>query len=302
MRVRSIVVAAVLLTSLAVTPMAWAGKKLPDLAPTVGGVDQGYAFIGGRLKMEATDTTINVGKARAAGSVTTFYLSKKDPKARRELTTRKVGALKPGEADSGSERADGRNDFPAGAYRIVACVDAKDKVKESDEGNNCGKVVSPKRFYSAYEEWEGSLSGTAPGVLTPDAKEKWESTDVSFGSPSVAGGIFQYPVTGGAITYTFSGTTQTGCGTYSGGGTFALDRNFGLLTIDYDGENYNAGAGATLGSQYPITSACGPGAWGAHEPALETGETKLKDGASTLKGAAADPSQGANYKWELEGR
>ncbi|MFN8149986.1 MAG: CARDB domain-containing protein [Solirubrobacterales bacterium] len=301
MKARPFVLAlAFLLGSLLAAPSASAKAK-PDLLPIAGSLDKAFSFIGGRWKLQASDTTTNKGRGRAGPTLTRFYLSKNG--RRTELTSRPVGGLKPGEIDSGAQGPRGRNDLPAGSYRVIACADAEDQEKETNEQNNCGRVEFPRRFLSAYEEWQGKFGGTGPGTLTADSIETWKTIDdVTFGDPININGIFQYKVLGGSVNYTFSGTSSTGCGTYSGSGTFALDRQFGLLTVDYVGNTYSAAAGPGLGASYQLTSLCGTGGWGAHEPALGVELMKMTDGASVLKGAGTDPTQpGVNYTWNLAG-
>lgn len=305
MKTRSSLVALVIaMTCPLLAPAAEAAKKQPDLALTEGALKgKDVHFIGERLKLDAQDATINLGAAKAGPTLTRMYLAPGGGKKNYiELSSRAVGALKPGKIDRGSEGVRPSLRIPPGGYAIVVCVDVKDQVAESDEGNNCSQASSPDRFYAAYREWEGSITGTAPGVLTPDAIETWKSTDATFEYKRHVIGQFQYGVAGGSVTFKFSGSSST-CGGYAGGGTFALDRNYGALYIDYNSKKYTGAAGPTLGSQYNLTSACGQDTWGAHGSIFNPQGVNLPKEASELKGAAAEPTGlGGNFTWALEGK
>lgn len=111
--------------------------SLPDLvvaalAPASGSVARGSTLV-------VKDTTANVGRRRAAGSVTRFYLSKDTARGAgdRLLGSRKVSALAPGSRQKSSTRLTVPVGTPATGYHVLACADANRRVKEAKEGNNC---------------------------------------------------------------------------------------------------------------------------------------------------------------------
>jgi len=280
-----------------------AGKKLPDLKPAEAGFDgKPFAFIGKPLRVSVEDTTANAGKARAGPTLTRVFL--KHGGDRRRVDERAVGALRPRERDRGKTHSKGPNEFPAGAYRVIVCADAKDQVKESNERNNCGRVTSPAWFYSTYEQWEGRINGTAPGLF--GVLQTWKpSPNASFGFDGyLGGGLFSWKVDGGGVTYTTEGSSA-GC-SYSGSGTFALDRNFGQLLLNYNSDTYTANAAVSVGATYTVVETCpgGPRNWTAYPPllALQAIQQKLPFGATVLKGALADPAlKDVLYTWNLAG-
>jgi hypothetical protein len=284
-------------------PAAEAAKKLPDLRPTEAGFNgKQFAFIGKPLRVSVTDTTYNKGSAKAGPTLTRAFLQHGGD--RRRLGEHAVGALRPNRRDVGESDARGTNEFPAGAYKIVVCADAKDQVKESNERNNCGRVTSPPSFYSVYEQWEGSINGTGPGLF--GTQETWRpATDASFGFDGyLGGGLFSWKVDGGAVKYTTAGS-GAGC-SYNGSGTFALDRRFGQLLLNYDTGTYTASAGPNPGATYTVAENCSGSIINrtafARPVALLALQQNLPYGSTALKGAFADPAvKGVNYTWNLAG-
>ena len=115
---------------------AAAAKKAPDL--TVSAIKAtGSPAAGQALSVQVK--VKNSGRKKAKGSQTSFVLSRdaKAGKGDRKLKTRKVKAI----AVKKTAKATLKLTVPAGtnpgAYRVIACADAKKKVKESNERNNC---------------------------------------------------------------------------------------------------------------------------------------------------------------------
>lgn len=300
------VVAVALLALLALfAPAAEAGKHgKPDLVPTAGRFDgKAFALIGKPLRGTVTDVTANKGSKRAGSTLTRVYLQ--HGRDRYRLVDRAVGALGSGERDQGASDPRGNNNYLAGAYKVVICVDAKDQEKESNERNNCGRVDQLHFFYSTYEQWEGSINGSGPGMF--GTEETWRpATDASFGFDGyLGGGLFTWKVDGGAVKYTTAGS-GAGC-TYSGSGTFALDRNSGQLLLNYDTGTYTASAGPGFGATYTVVENCSGSITNrtafARPAALLALQQNLPFGSTVLKGAFADPAvNGVNYTWNLAGK
>ena len=93
-------------------------------------------------KFTIFDNTVNKGVVSASASTTRYYLSKDTAKGAGDLLigTRAVPALTPlgqaGNLSSGSALATIPNAV-AGAYRVLACADDANIVKETSETNNC---------------------------------------------------------------------------------------------------------------------------------------------------------------------
>lgn len=115
---------------------AAAAKKGPDLKVSMlaaaGSPAPGTAF---RLQLAVK----NAGKKTAKASQTAVVLSKDAKRSAddRALAAQKVKALKPRKAAKASLKLTVPAAAVAGSYRVVACADAKKKVKETSEKNNC---------------------------------------------------------------------------------------------------------------------------------------------------------------------
>lgn len=115
-----------------------APKKRPDLVVSAVSVSPGKVVAGGVLKV--SDTTRNKGRKKAKRSVTRYALSanKKWDKKDVVLGSRVVKALKPGKKHAVKARsARVAAATRPGTYWLLACADAKKKVRESNERNNC---------------------------------------------------------------------------------------------------------------------------------------------------------------------
>lgn len=85
------------------------------------------------------DVTVNKGPARAAKSVTTYYLStdKRLTRGDRALGGRSVPALAPRSRRAGSVTVRVPAATVVRSFWVLACADARKRVRESREGNNC---------------------------------------------------------------------------------------------------------------------------------------------------------------------
>ncbi len=91
-----------------------------------------------KLRADAASATVtlkNAGRAKAKGSQVALTLSKdaKASKDDRALTSASVKAL----ASKKNGSVTVKLTVPAGTYRVIACADPKNKVRESNEKNNC---------------------------------------------------------------------------------------------------------------------------------------------------------------------
>lgn len=122
-------------------PANAASKKRPDLVVSSVAASPAKVAAGGVLTVK--DTTANRGRKAAPRSVTRYVLSK-DKKLNRgdvRLRDRAVRALKPRKKQATKAL---KVRVPAttkpGTYWLLACADARKKVKESNERNNCRAV------------------------------------------------------------------------------------------------------------------------------------------------------------------
>jgi hypothetical protein len=90
--------------------------------------------------LTAQSVTKNVGRKRAPASATFYFLSldtKKDASDIRLVGQQSVKALKAGKSGSGSARVSLPTSVAPGAYFLLGCADGANKVKETNEKNNC---------------------------------------------------------------------------------------------------------------------------------------------------------------------
>ena len=139
---------------------AYAAPARPDLSVTklqvAGSVAPGQA-------VSATVTVKNAGRGKAKGTQAALTLSKdaKAGKDDRALTTGSIKSL----AKRKSAGATFKLTVPAGTatgtYRVIACADPKNKVRESNEKNNC-------RASGPFQVRSGVFGSPQPsGPLTP---------------------------------------------------------------------------------------------------------------------------------------
>ena len=111
---------------------------LPDLAVTgtsvpPSAVQRGHAF-------SMSDTVQNFGSVAAGASTTRYYLSRDTAKGAGDILlagSRAVGALGASATSNGAIAVTVPASAATGAYRLLACADDVNAVKEVNEGNNC---------------------------------------------------------------------------------------------------------------------------------------------------------------------
>jgi RHS repeat-associated protein len=113
-----------------------AAAKGPDL--TVSKLQASGSAAPGQ-QLTATVTVKNAGGKKAKASQTAFVLSKDAKRSNddRRLTTGNVKALAPRKTAKSTVHLTIPAGTPAGVYHVVACADARKKVKEANEKNNC---------------------------------------------------------------------------------------------------------------------------------------------------------------------
>jgi hypothetical protein len=137
-RAAAAVAVAVSTTVVLIPPAAAAAR--PDLSVTA--LSKPPASLRRGRTFNITDTTKNVGKAKAKASTTRYYLSKDNKRGGltdiRLAKSRKVKILGRGKAHKGTVKGVvvPKTIAPA-SYFLLACADDLKKVKESNEKNNC---------------------------------------------------------------------------------------------------------------------------------------------------------------------
>jgi hypothetical protein len=90
----------------------------------------------------ASDTTRNDAAERAAGSVTTYYLSRTGEQGDIKLKNRYIPELGPLGESSGVMSLKIPESTPLGTYWLVACADRTSDVAENNNSNNCRKSTT----------------------------------------------------------------------------------------------------------------------------------------------------------------
>jgi hypothetical protein len=248
--------------------------------------------------------------------VTTVYLEHDNRRWR--LADRTVPALGAGAKDRGRAIVVREPRLPLGAYTVTICADAKSKVAEANERNNCKQLAD--HFYVIATDWTGKSTGTATlGPLFdkgPDpadkSLERAHSSDLYYFFEEYRGeGLFSYELIGAHFTFTDGGIDGEGC-THSGGGTSA-DAG-GFLQFRYLEDSY--AANAMVPEFYETHYVClreGRYSEGDIEApygaaALDTEifggafprDQRLAFGAFKLAGSSSDPELGETWTWSLE--
>jgi trimeric autotransporter adhesin len=134
----------VLVALLICATAAFAATRRADLGVVKVGVMADEVAAGGQLSVR--DKIGNAGNATARATQVGYYLSIDEKKSADDmlLGSRKVGALKPGRARSGSVTLTVPN--AVGLFRVIACADDKKRVRESSESNNCRSIARDLRI------------------------------------------------------------------------------------------------------------------------------------------------------------
>ena len=119
-----------------------AAKPLPDLVVTK--VTKPSNAVGGST-ITIRDTVVNKGKGSARSSVSTFYLSfdkKLDDNDIKLEATRAVKRLPREKTSVGATKAVVPT-YLTGLFEVLVCADSENKVKETNEKNNCRAARAP---------------------------------------------------------------------------------------------------------------------------------------------------------------
>jgi hypothetical protein len=249
------------------------------------------------------DTTVNTGTEPSSDSESAVYLV--HGSRHWLLANRKVGRIRPGRRNSGTEHLVDVMDFPIGAYTAVACAGAQHGYAAAARNGRCikGRTLD---FFVAAKRWTGSVGGSLDSAL--GNIEQWSSSDTQLVYAVYEGkGVFTYRFTG-TVTWKDSGTDQDGC-TYSGTGSKTYTPQVqptGSFSIDYKHEEY-AGGFVEAAPLYPVTVSCpkanpftthGPVAPSIFASKLGT-HTSLPFGSTALPGSPSVPAPGFEMHWNL---
>ncbi len=194
---RVLLLSAVLGLLLAGVPGVASAAGKPDLVVTKVTASLSSVAQGGTVRLK--DWVLDQGKAKAGRSVTRYYLSSDKARSKSDtvLGKRSVGTLKPGDTDKGAVTATVPDTVTPASYWVIACADAKKKVAESNEANNCK---------AASKQLEVTASGGGEFPKTPDPLSVTSTTlDTAH---AVSATVF--PSSGGNLTTTGAdGTTYT---------------------------------------------------------------------------------------------
>jgi hypothetical protein len=300
----------------------------PALAKRGGGPDlvaagklsgDPFVFYGGAHQPHFTLTAVTANRGAAAGpTVTTVYLEHENRRWR--LADRAVPALGSGAKDRGRTIVVREPRMPLGAYTVTICADAKSKVAEVNERNNCKQLAD--NFYVIATDWTGTVSGTNTlGPLFNDGPapgdkslERWHSSDVDyFFDEYRGGGVFNYKLIAAHFSFTDGGIDEAGC-RYAGGGSSG--NSSGTLQFNYPAATYSADAG--IPEFYAIHVVC-PAPEGHHSEIdlegpyenlllLDTeivggpfpAGQRLAFGAFKLSGTNTGRELGATWAWSVE--
>jgi hypothetical protein len=128
----ALLIGSLALAVVASTPAA-THRARPDLVVTKVAISRTVILAGGSLR--ATDTTKNVGRRRARGTVTRYFIA--GGGIHKLAASRGVRALGAGKSSTGSRFVKTSTSLPAGTYAIQACADATHLVRERSESNDC---------------------------------------------------------------------------------------------------------------------------------------------------------------------
>ena len=200
-------------------PAVWGASAKPDLIQSALANPPAKKAPGSQFKV--FDTVKNKGAVKAGRSVTKYFLSLDKRKSAGDIRLtgkRSVKALAPNKTSAGNKNVTIPASTPEATYYLIACADAKSKVKEKSEGNNCrastGKL-STKTIPPAAPEITMSdpsspspdpnptLSGTAEAGSTVTLYESFDCT----GSPEASGPASQFASPGFTVSVPNETTT-----------------------------------------------------------------------------------------------
>jgi len=254
-------------------------------------------------------------KAKAGASETSLVFRERDSRrtSKTAVVSNDVPALNPGKSHSGGASGDVPGRLPPGSYEAMICADYRDKVKESNEGNNCSQAGI---VYVIPGSWNATLNGSAG--IDIGVTETWRSDGASFEDGKYLGdGQIRYRFRG-SLNYTASGTDVEGC-VFGGEGSATVGSDDQLggsefgLTLDYRKGLY-WGHEQLVGAEFPYSVSCpgqagdsitGPVDFAAGFIVVDPIDAQpLEFGTVLISGSATEPSHfedlaPSRWSWEL---
>ena len=135
--------AGMVLTAMLLFAGTASGASRPDLVGKL--VSKVYAGEAGE-KLEVKDLVRNSGSKRAGRTNLGYRLSDDKKPGKGDIALkggRKVKPLGPGKKSKRTSKVSIPNKVELGAYHLIACADAKDRLEESSERNNCRASKNP---------------------------------------------------------------------------------------------------------------------------------------------------------------
>ncbi|TML36992.1 MAG: hypothetical protein E6G29_02885 [Actinobacteria bacterium] len=236
-----------------------AAKRRPDLVERSVSHAPDVVRPGGALHIR--DRALNKGRARAGSFTVGFYLTRELPVGRTRIGGRKVSSLARGKSSSATTTVRLPTNLASASYRLAACADDRDHVKERHEHNNC-RVASSTIRVLARERTPPTSRASAP-TLTNSTSIRIDYTADGTGSPLDRVELYLK-----APGHTDFSKTATYASPATTGGHFdytatAGDGDYAFYTVAYDkARNVEAPPGApdattTLDTAAPTSSASG---------------------------------------------
>ena len=152
---------------------AAAHSERPDLVVTRVSNPPSAVTTGGAFRV--SDRVVNRGDALAGRSTTRYFIARSaagrifDEKGIVLRGSTSVEALDPGRSLK-STRLVEIPDVPAGTYDLVACADARNRVRETGDGNNCRSAARGMRVDDNARDAVFIGGGAATGAFTEDVR------------------------------------------------------------------------------------------------------------------------------------
>ena len=167
--------------------------------------------------LQVDDVVRNLGGGPAAASSTQYYL------ARRRIGARPVRPLPLGAVSSASTKLTIPTFIRPGSWRLRACADARDRVRESNERNNCRFAVHPvvvgdvtPPHFAGLERATTCIPGPVGGTTryTPYGLRWQPASDNATPAAEIVYDIYEAPTSGGEDFSKPSYTTAPGATSY----------------------------------------------------------------------------------------
>jgi hypothetical protein len=195
-----------------------------DLAESKVSITQYTVRQGDRLRV--FDTLVNRGSRPVGPSTTWIFLGRRRTHALHDLRLggRRVGRLLPGSASHGSTLVRIPRSAPVGPFHIIVCADARHRVRETSEANNC-RATHAIRVLAAGDQTPPTFAGLKaattciPGPVqqeTTSYRLTWDAAaDDRTPTTEIVYEIYQATRSGGEDFSSPTYTTEAGATTFA---------------------------------------------------------------------------------------